>query len=48
MAHEDSHSLKQMLNPYCVPGTVQGKQKNWKARTQYLPRTTWNKRRHAH
>lgn len=34
MAHEDSHSLKQMLNPYYVPGTLQGKQKNRKAKTQ--------------
>lgn len=32
MAHEDSHSLKQMLNPYCVRGTVQSKQKNIKSK----------------
>lgn len=32
MAHEESHSLKQMLNPYCVRGTVQSKQKNRKSK----------------
>lgn len=40
MAHEATHSLKHMLNAYPVPAAVQGKQRNRKTKTQYLPRMT--------
>lgn len=32
MAHEESHSLKERLNPYCVRGMVQSKHKNKKSK----------------